>query len=127
MNLNGDDEYSDYRLPDGWHVRVPLKSAMRELVDGAGNVRAHIIDRSRIDYGSVLQILPRYYVSIESDDAVWADRMRVSVVDRVGSRRIRVSRWVPTDQVDVRASIEAEFTVWLDEIRPGHRDPFAHW
>lgn len=116
------DCWAAFRFPRGWRIAAPVgDSPSRTLVDPAGNVRAHIASVHR---EPVLVCVARYYTSIEHDET---EHVRIVAIDRVGKRYMRVSPWCHPQRSSEITQTVADYEAWLDELRPGYRDPFRYW
>ena len=120
-----DDHYADYTFPEGWRIRrAEWDDHPAELLDPLDDARAEIIGPEEIYGAPMLSILPRYHVVTRYD---LDERVRVVAVDRRSNRSIRQTVWIsPNEQALILRQI-AEYTEWLNEVKPDHCDVFAYW
>lgn len=115
--------FNDWRLQATWSVER-LISGEVHVRDDSGRTRALIVQKAYRD-DPVLVLLPRYYVNLES---IETGQIRAAGFDRSTGNRIRVSPPIPPgSSAAAAAQLRAEYESWLEEIRPGHADPFLYW
>lgn len=115
--------FNEWRLQRSWSIERLISGEVR-VRDDQGRARALIVETWR-DADPVMVLLPRYYVNLEQTDA---GQIRAAAFDRQVQARIRMSAplWAGSSAAAC-AELRADYEAWLEEIRPGHADPFLYW